>query len=72
MLLVYSCLALHVLKFDRINFYQNRPKIKLFLPKKYKIFERWGLVPPPDPHNSTPLQNSDYEPGRSIGSLVEE
>ena len=28
-----------------INFYQNRPKIKLFLRKKYKIFERRGLHP---------------------------
>ena len=35
-------------RFNSINFYQNRPKIKIFLPKKYKIFERWGsaLRPP--------------------------
>ena len=31
--------------FSSINFYQNRPKFKLFLPKKYEIFERWGLRP---------------------------
>ena len=29
----------------RINFYQNRPKMKLFLQKKYKIFERRRLRP---------------------------
>ena len=28
-------------RFDNINFYQNRPEV--ILPKKYKIFERWGL-----------------------------
>ena len=32
--------------FNSIKFDQNRPKIKLFLPKKYKIFERWVLCPP--------------------------
>ena len=30
-----------------INFYQNRPEIKLFLPKKYKIFQRRGSAPTP-------------------------
>ena len=30
-------------RFNSINFYQNRPNIKLFSPKKDKIFERWGL-----------------------------
>ena len=30
---------------EAINFNQNRPKIKLILPKKYKIFERWELRP---------------------------
>ena len=49
--------------FNSINFYLNRPRIKLFLPKKYKIFERWGLYPqtavtaPP-----LPLQISSYTP----------
>ena len=32
-------------RINSINFYQNRLKIKLFLPKKYKIFERWGIRP---------------------------
>ena len=32
-------------RFNSINFYQNWPKIKLFLPKKYKMFERWELRP---------------------------
>ena len=59
-------------RFDRINFYQNRPKIKLFLPKKYKIFGAPG-VPPPDPRNSPPpLQNADYKPAHSTDSLIEE
>ena len=30
-------------RFKRINFHQNRPKNKLFLPIKYKIFEQWVL-----------------------------
>ena len=28
---------------------QNMPKIMLFLPKKYKMFESWGLPPPQIP-----------------------
>ena len=32
-------------RFNSNNFYQNWLKIKLFLPKKYKIFEDWGLRP---------------------------
>ena len=32
-------------RFNSINFYQNRLKIKLFLPKKYKFFERLELRP---------------------------
>ena len=37
--------------FNSINFYQNRLKIKLFLPQKIKIFERWEprLQAPMDP-----------------------
>ena len=31
--------------FNNIDLYQNRSKIKLFLLKKYKIFELWGLRP---------------------------
>ena len=32
-------------RFNSINFYQLRPKIKLFLPKKKNFFECWGLSP---------------------------
>ena len=32
-------------RINSIDFYQNRPKIKIFLPKKYKFFERWGIRP---------------------------
>ena len=32
-------------RINSINFYQNRPKIKLFLPKKI-FFECWGIRPP--------------------------
>ena len=31
-------------RFDSINFYQNRPRIRLFF-QKNKIFERWWLRP---------------------------
>ena len=47
--------------FHSINFYQNRPKVKLFFPKKYKTFERWGLRPK-IPVTAPPLQISDYAP----------
>ena len=30
---------------NNIKFYQNRPRIKLVLTEKYKIFERWELRP---------------------------
>ena len=30
-------------RFNSINFDQNRPKLKLFLPKEYEILKRWGL-----------------------------
>ena len=33
-------------RINGINFYQNRPKIKLFLPKKQFFFECWGIRPP--------------------------
>ena len=36
--------------FKSFNFHHNRPKFKLFLQKKYEIFESWGL--PSDPRNS--------------------
>ena len=62
--------------FKSNNFYQNRPKVKLFLQKKYKIFERWGSAPRPPMAsgrwwNSSqtlntappPLQISGYAPG---------
>ena len=52
-------------RFNSINFYQNRHKIKLFLRQKRKIFLRWGLRPqtsvppagtlPPDPRHSPPI-----------------
>ena len=31
---------------NSINFSQNRPKIKLFLPKKKFFFKCWGIRPP--------------------------
>ena len=33
-------------RINSINFYQNRPKIKLFLPKKQFFFECWWIRPP--------------------------
>ena len=41
-------------RFDSINFYQNKPKIELFLLKKRKIFEHWGLRPQ-TPKRSHPI-----------------
>ena len=38
-------LLISLSRFNSNNFYQNRPKIKLFFPKKYKIFERWRRSP---------------------------
>ena len=32
-------------RFKKLFFNQNSPKMKLFLQKKCKIFERWGLRP---------------------------
>ena len=34
-------------RFDSINFYQNGPKIKLFLPKNTKISSAGGGAPGP-------------------------
>ena len=35
--------------FNSINFHQSRSKIKLALPKKYKLFQRWEpTLQPPD------------------------
>ena len=50
-------------RFNSINVYQNRSKIKLFLPKKCKIFERKGLCPQTFVSASPPpLQISGYAP----------
>ena len=38
-------LLISMSRFNSINVYQKRPKFKLLLQKKYKIFERWGLRP---------------------------
>ena len=48
--------------FKSINFYQNEPKIKLFL-QKFKIFERLGLSP--QTPKIAPLQISGYAPESS-------
>ena len=62
-------------RFNSINFYQNRPKIKLFLPPKiYKIFERWGLRPqtlvtiPPFRFLATPLLLASQQPSAILSS----
>ena len=62
-------------RFKIIIFYQNSPKIKLFLTKKMQNFQALG-APPPDPvpptaegfalrppKQSPPLQISGYAPG---------
>ena len=64
MQLVNHVFALLILmpRFNNINFYQTRPKIKLFLTKKYKILDRCGLCPRNSPSS---LQISDYAPAFS-------
>ena len=42
-------------RINSIDFYQNRPKIKLFLPKKLKFFESWGI-------RSTPYASGGWGP----------
>ena len=47
--------------FKSINFYQNRPKIKLFLPKNIKFSSSEGSAPrPPKQPPPPPLQISGY------------
>ena len=38
-------MPISMLRFKSVIFFQNIPKIKSFLQKKCKIFERWGLCP---------------------------
>ena len=52
-------LLISMLHFKSINFYQNRPKIKFFLRKKYKTFHRCGLSFQ-IPKQPTPLQISGH------------
>ena len=71
----FLCQVLIALIFIKIG-------LKLFLPKKYKIFEHWGLRPQtpvlptdgdfaPDPQaSSPPLQNSGYAPASNITNVI--
>ena len=52
--------------FNSINFYQNKSKIKLFLPKTYKIFEHSDPVPPAA-GGSTPAQAFNFPDLKSSG-----
>ena len=56
-------------RFKTIIFYQNSPKIKLFLKKKCKIFKRWVLCPQTPPH-SPPLRISGYAPGNFVPFII--
>ena len=51
-------------RFNTINFYQNKPKIKLFLPKKMQNFRALAAPPPHLRNNTTAplLQISGYAP----------
>ena len=55
--------------FTSYNFYPNRPKIKLFFPKRYKIFEGWGLRPQ-TPLNTPQVQISGYAPNQKYAKQV--
>ena len=56
------CAAIFYATFKRIIFYKNSSKIKLFLQKKCKNFDRWGLRPQ-TPKTAPPLKISVYAPG---------
>ena len=43
--LIMFALPISMPRFKSINFYQNSPKIKLFLQKNAKFFVCWGLFP---------------------------
>ena len=45
LIFVLFTLLISMPRFSSINANLNRPKIKLFLPQAYKIFERWELYP---------------------------
>ena len=47
-------------RFKRINFYQNRPTVKLFLQKNTKFLSVGA--PPQDPQTASPLQLSGFMP----------
>ena len=63
MKLVESCYAANFYaKFKKQYFLLNSPKIKLFLQRKCKIFERWGLRPQIPNLAAPPFRISGYAP----------
>ena len=68
-------------RFKSIIFYQNSPKIKLFLKKNAKFLSAGNFAPrppclrrlgalPPDPHTQPPLRISAYVPGNFVLFVV--
>ena len=67
---VESCLHCQFLcRILKALFYQTSSEIKLFLQKKCKIFERWGLRPQ-TPKTAAPLRISGYAPGYNTSEFL--
>ena len=67
---VGSCLHCQFLcRILKALFYQTSSEIKLFLQKKCKIFERWGLRLQ-TPKTAVPLQISGYAPGYNTSDFL--
>ena len=67
---VESCLHCQFLcRILKALFYQASSKIKLFLQKKCKIFERWGRSPQ-TPKTAAPLRISGYAPGYKTSEFL--
>ena len=67
---VESCLHCQFLcRLLKALFYQTSSEIKLFLQRKCKIFERWGLRPQ-TPKTVAPLRISGYAPGYNTSKIL--
>ena len=57
-------------RFKSIIFYQNSPKIKLFLQKNAKFLSSGGGAPRPPKQPPPPLRISGYAPGVEEASVL--
>ena len=81
--LIMFALPISMPRFKSINFYQNIPKIKLFLQKNAQVFVCWmlrsqtpvppaagGFSPKPPKQPPPPLRISGYAPGVFIAVML--